>query len=243
MGRDFVSITYKTPFSREVALAAFGLVLKVVQENWLEATDEWSRGYRDPLDVINGLDGVNRVLETLDFSVPDHDGIAISVVHSPLTAYSVRCTVWPNRGPEGFADYQWAEVMLKIRGHSFREERGLRETSRLEGEWQACREPAWGDNTPWERMPPRTPEFARWWRNYEEACAATEDVGEKNFAYFMRIVEELKKLYPVIAYEEDDTFTNYESVPAQDARWAREDAEQEARFQQEEAEKKARGSD
>ena len=113
---------------------------------------------------------------------------------------------------------------------------------RLERGWQACREPAWGDKTPWERMPPRTPEFARWWRNYGEACAATEDVGEKNFAYFMRIVEELKKLYPVIAHEEDDTFTNYESVPAEKARWAREDAEQEARFQQEEAAKRARNS-
>ncbi len=241
MGQEVVCITYDQPCTREFVIEIFETVLRVVRKNWLDSTDEWSRYYCPPLEVLSGVDGIKRVLENVDFSMPDHADAYIMISHSPLTNYLMWCFVDSSWTPGDAYNPLRTEVLLKILPGSFYENRGYREKMRLERGWQACREPAWGDNTPWERMPPRTPEFARWWRNYEEACAATEDVGEKNFAYFMRIVEELKKLYPVIAYEADDTFTDYESVPAEKARWAREDAEQEARLQQEEAEKRERG--
>ena len=242
MGLVFVSLTYDRPCSPKLAIEIFETVLRVVRENWLDGTDEWSRSYRPPLEVLNGVDGVKRLLESIDFSKPDHADAFILISHSPLTNCLLWCDVNGSWKLDGPYNPEQTEVTLQILPDSFFEKRGDREKMRLELGWQPCREPAWGDNTPWERMPPRTPEFARWWRNYEEACAATEDVGEKNFAYFMRIVEELKKLYPVIAYEEDDTFKDYESWPAQQVRFAREDAEQEALFQREEAEKKSGGS-
>ena len=229
---------YDRPCTSTIAIEIFDAVLRVVRENWLDGTDEWSRAYCPPLEVLSGVDGIKRVLENVDFSTPDHAEVYILISHSPLTNCSMWCFVDSSWTPGDVYNPQQTEVTLKMLPNSFFEKRGDREKLRLEIGWQACREPAWGDKTPWERMPPHTPEFARWWRNYEEACAATEDVGEKNFAYFMRIVDELKKLYPVIAYEADDTFTDYESWPAQQARFAREDAEQEARFQQEEAEKR-----
>ncbi len=239
MSKSAVWFTCDCPFSVETGMNIFETMLHVVRKNWLESTDEWSIGYSSPLDVLNGVHGVKRVLESTDFCNLHHTDVRIEVLHSPVTNYVTWCFVDPSRGPDGLYDSLRTKVMIEILPGSFREQRGNRAKTRLEGGWQACREPAWGDNSPWERMPPRTPDFARWWRNYEEACAATEDVGEKNFAYFMRIVEELKKLYPVIAYEADDTFTNYESVAAEKARWARKDAEQEAIFQREEAQKRA----
>ena len=199
MGSSAVWFTYDCPFSVKAGIKVFETLLQVVRKNWLEATDEWSLGYSSPLDVLNGVDGVKRVLETTDFSKPDHTDAYIQILHSPVTNYVTWCFVEPNRTSDGLYDSPRTRIMLRILPGSFYEQRGYRARMRLERGWQACREPAWGDKTPWQEMPPRTPEFARWWRNYEEACAATEDVGEKNFAYFMRIVEELKKLYPVIA--------------------------------------------
>ncbi len=224
MGRASLSIVYDRPFSKELAEEVLATIVRVTRQCWIEGWDEWSMDFRGELSVA--IDAALDAMRT-DLTQPDHSGMSAVVVHSPTTICGTECTVWPNRGTGELVDYEKAEILLQINAHSFYEDRGEREKVRLRHGWQACREPDPKLPKPWQQMPPRSIEYERWWRRYEEAESAKDDVGEKNYEYFMRIVAILKDLHPILFYEAEDSFTEYESWPQQKARWAREDAEQE----------------
>ena len=191
MSRVYVTLTLAMPYTLELGLQIASKVDEIIEKLWQESADEWSYGFKRCVELWRAEQK----------GVYATDEISIAFRHSPLASShtGMRIGICTETG-----DRLVTEIILSIRPECFREDRGIRERVRLLSEWSAFHPET--NRTP---DPPREGRYLRWWRNYEEAYQADDDVGSINFRYFVSIINHIKESFPILKHEEEEELQEY----------------------------------